>query len=130
MSKTLPYPALIDSPFTILVHFGDPFDPPDQPWHLVYAYPAEYQYLLAIGANGLYFPTVDQAHNTALGLASLPQVSRDWCNACRWYGYTGVGELLIPRWNIHNDERGEPLVPCIYWDYFADSPPPGFSWTP
>ena len=141
MVKRLSYPLDYDRPVAIVIHVGwlGPYGIGD--WHLVHEYTAADNPVGDMGGNQLQMPTdaeeallghppLYSAHLAALGFAAHPQVIRDWCNSCRFWGWSGQGQLSSPRWNIYRGQRGENLIPCIYWDWYAVDPPPGFSWTP
>lgn len=116
------------SSFVLLVCFSDTPGTTDKPWHLVYPYGPDDQYLLAAGWALSWHPDIVQAYIAARSFVSLAQVVTDYCPITHGSldpGFNGPGH---PRFNIYRGIRGEPLVPAILWDFLEDDPPPGYLW--
>ena len=128
MVKRLPYPVY-SGPWWVIMR---PFCSlsPAQPgsWHLVHEY--TYPDIWYIGYNITVCAclTQAQAHAAALDYAAHGQIITDLCprthGTWEWY-FNGP---LTPRWNIYHGQRGENLVPCIYWDITNPIPPPGYQY--
>jgi hypothetical protein len=99
-------------------------------WHLVHEYTGDIYWYMAITnwSYGPFLPDQETARLCALNLQSLSQVVTDMCPICHPSGFQFYGPLHFPRYNIYRGKRGEPLVPCFYWDIFNPDPPQGFNW--
>jgi len=135
--KTLPWTE--ERPFILLATYSDNSPPYTIRWNLVHEYEYEYAWLLALGWSLGAFPTDDEeaaighpplftAHLAALDYAAHGQVTTDASPLTHGSLFQGLFCPGMPRWNIFRGQRGEPLVPCFYWDALADDPPPGFLW--
>jgi len=115
----------------VFSHIPESPDPSILPWHLVHEYTGDIYYYMATAtwSYALDFPDPLTAKLCALSLASHAQVVTDMCFVCHDSGFQFFGPLHYPRWNIYRGPRGEPLIPCFYWDIFNPDPPPGFEWS-
>jgi hypothetical protein len=111
-------------------HIPEDLDPAIRPWHLVHEYTGDiYDYMATVTwSYALDFPDPDAARICALDLAANSQVVTDMCFVDHPSGPQFFGPLHYPRWNIYRGQRGEPIVPCFYWDIYNPDPPPGYQW--
>lgn len=105
-------------------------DPPVPHWHLVHEYTGDIydQMGTSTWCYWSQFADPEKARIAALDLASHAQVVTDMCPYCHDSGPQGWGNLHLARWHIYRGQRGEPLVPCYYWDIYNPDPPPGQKW--
>ena len=117
-----------------------PYDSPASPdWHIVHEYFGDAYFWMLFPWNAGFYPddAWEAAHNrlpgasareAALDLAAHCQVVTDLCPYTHGSYWQGLFCPAVPRWNIYRGQRGEPLIPCFYWDFFAVDPPPGYHW--
>ena len=126
MVKRLPCPVNTGPWWIILVPFCSMPPPRPGAWHLIheYTYPAIWgipRFTILSAA-----PSQARAHLAALDYAANSQIVTDLCSLTHGTQYWYFNGPLIPRWNIYHAQRGEPLIPAIYWDIFNPNPPPGY----
>lgn len=112
----------------IIEHFPYPPLLTGRPWHLVHEYnytTPEYPPSSAYFGNWM---TQAEALLAAKSLTQLSQVVTDLCPWCHFTYPSAPGVPLVPRFNIYRGQRGEPLIPAIYWDWWNPDPPPGYDW--
>ena len=111
-------------------HIPQDLDPSITPWHLVHEYTGDiYDFMGTITMwSGPFYTDPEIARLAALDLQARCQVITDMCPDCHPTGFHFPPTLPFPRYNIYRGQRGEPLVPCFYWDIFNPDPPPGYEW--
>lgn len=124
-------------PFVLVVPFYKPAGSKNLVWTLVHEYSRDYEWLQMYGYYLGYYPNQWQeaehgwppmytAKRAALNFAANNQIVTDVIWRANILHAPYVWAQCEPRYNIYRGQRGQPLIPCIYWDFLHPTPPPGY----